>query len=182
MTIRDRIREFRRVRADQLRPHPLNWRGHPPTQRSVMQHVLDEIGYADALLARELDDGTLELIDGHLRAELTPETEVPVLVLDLDTEEAQRLLALHDPLAALASEDQARFDQLAARVAADSRAFQALIAARDGDDTCVSPPDSPDVKIELLHQVLVQCDDEPGQRALFERLHQEGYRCRLLTL
>ncbi len=61
--------------------------------------VLAEMGYADALLARELPDGSLELIDGHLRAETTPDMEVPVLILDLDDAEAAKLLALHDPLA-----------------------------------------------------------------------------------
>jgi len=36
--------------------------------------------YAAALIARETADGKLELIDGHLRAETTPDTVVPVLV------------------------------------------------------------------------------------------------------
>jgi hypothetical protein len=63
--------------------------------------VLAEVGYADALLVRELGDGTLELIDGHLRAETTPDAEVPVLIVDLDDAEAAKVLALHDPLAAI---------------------------------------------------------------------------------
>jgi hypothetical protein len=29
MNIRDRIKELRRVRAGDLRPHPKNWRKHP---------------------------------------------------------------------------------------------------------------------------------------------------------
>ena len=111
MQIRDRITELRRVRADQLRPNPRNWRTHPPEQRDAMRGVLSEIGYADALLARPLADGTLELIDGHLRAETTPEAEVPVLVLDLDDQEAAKLLAVLDPLAGLALAD-AEFDEL----------------------------------------------------------------------
>ena len=80
MQIRDRIKEFRRVKASQLRPHPKNWRTHPPAQQDALRGVLAEIGYAGALLARELPDGSLELIDGHLRAETTPEAEVPVLI------------------------------------------------------------------------------------------------------
>ena len=100
--MRDRIKELRRVKAAQLKPHPLNWRTHGPQQRAAMSGVLAEIGYADALLARELDDGSLELIDGHLRAEITPDDEVPVLVLDVTAAEAAKLLATLDPLAALA--------------------------------------------------------------------------------
>ena len=53
----------------QLRPHPRNWRTHPAAQQDALRGVLAEIGYADALLARELADGSLQLIDGHLRAE-----------------------------------------------------------------------------------------------------------------
>ena len=106
MKIRDRIKELRRVRADLLRPNPKNWRTHPPAQRDALRGVLAEVGYADALLARELPDGTLELIDGHLRAETTPQMEVPVLVLDLTDDEAAKLLVLLDPLAAQAETDK----------------------------------------------------------------------------
>ena len=106
MQIRDRIKELRRVKASRLRPHPQNWRTHPQTQQDALRGLLAEVGYADALLARELPDGTLELIDGHLRAETTPDIEVPVLIVDLDDAEAAKLLALHDPLAGLAETDR----------------------------------------------------------------------------
>src|SRR5919201_2122671 len=105
MQIRDRIKELRRVRAAELRPNPRNWRVHPPAQQDALRGVLAEVGYADALLARELADGTLMLIDGHLRAETTPDAVVPVLVLDVDEAEADKLLATLDPLAALAETD-----------------------------------------------------------------------------
>ena len=84
MRIRDRIRELCRVRAADLRPNPRNWRTHPQKQREALRGILAEVGYVDALLARELPDGSLEIIDGHLRAETTPDTEVPVLIVDLD--------------------------------------------------------------------------------------------------
>ncbi len=88
MNVRDRIKELRRVPAGKLRPNAKNWRKHPQAQQDALRGVLAEIGYADALLARELPDGSLELIDGHLRAETTPDMEVPVLVVDLDEKEA----------------------------------------------------------------------------------------------
>ena len=55
-TIRDRIRELRRVPAKDLLPNPKNWRRHR-RRRSSIARTSDEIGYADALLARELSDG-----------------------------------------------------------------------------------------------------------------------------
>src|SRR5262245_2006145 len=105
MKIRDRIKELRRVPAAKLQPNPKNWRTHPPAQRDALQAVLAEIGYADALLARELPDGELMLIDGHLRFEISPDQEVPVLVLDVTEGEASKLLATLDPLAGLAGVD-----------------------------------------------------------------------------
>src|SRR5262245_10402262 len=112
MQIRDRVKELRRVPASALRPNPRNWRTHPENQRNALRGVLADVGYADALLARELDDGTLELVDGHLRAETTPDMVVPVLVLDVTQEEADRILLTLDPLADLAGVDQDRLAEL----------------------------------------------------------------------
>ena len=69
-----------------------------------MQSVLDSIGYADALIARETPDG-LMLIDGHLRSDVTPNQEVPVLVVNLTEEESDIMLATLDPLAGMADVD-----------------------------------------------------------------------------
>ncbi len=127
MKIRDRIKDFRRVKASQLRPHPKNWRTHPAAQQDALRGVLAEIGYAGALLARELPDGSLELIDGHLRAETTPEMEVPVLVLDLDEQEAAKLLALHDPLAGMAEANEDVLAELLDQVETENDAVQAML-------------------------------------------------------
>jgi len=75
------------VRASDLVPNPGNWRRHPKAQADALRGLLSEIGYADALLARETPQGLI-LIDGHLRAELTPDTKVPVLIVDLSEQEA----------------------------------------------------------------------------------------------
>src|SRR3982751_1904303 len=120
MQIRDRIKELRRVRAADLRPNPRNWRLHPPQQQDALRGVLAEIGYADALLARELPDGTLILIDGHLRAETTPDAVVPVLVLDVDEAEADKILLTHDPLAGMATVSEENLQSLLAKVQIES--------------------------------------------------------------
>ena len=127
MHVRDRIKELRRVKASSLRPHPKNWRTHPKIQQDALRGLLAEVGYAGALLARELPDGALELIDGHLRAETTPDMEVPVLVLDLDEREAAKLLALHDPLAELAEANGDVLADLFAHVETENDAIQALL-------------------------------------------------------
>jgi len=183
MRIRDRIRELRRVRASELRPNPRNWRVHPQEQREALHGVLAEIGYADALLARPLADGTLELLDGHLRAETTPDMEVPVLVVDLDDAEAAKLLAVHDPLAAMARADQEMLVQLLADVETDSEALGRLLdqmGGASGEELGATPGAEPE--IPELFQVVIECDGEEQQRTLYERFVAEGLKCRLLNL
>lgn len=100
----DRIKSLRRVKASELVPNPKNWRTHPDVQRSALSGILSEVGIADAVIARELDDGRLMLIDGHLRTEVAEaDQKVPVLVLDVTEEEADKILLTLDPLAGLAS-------------------------------------------------------------------------------
>jgi hypothetical protein len=42
-TIRDRIKELRRVRAADLVPNPKNWRRHPKAQSDALSALLAEI-------------------------------------------------------------------------------------------------------------------------------------------
>lgn len=104
LAIRNRVKELRMVKASELIPHEKNWRRHPSFQRSVMQDVLAEIGFAGAIIARDTPEGLI-IIDGHLRAEVTGGQDVPVLVLDVDEAEAKKLLATFDPIGALAVTD-----------------------------------------------------------------------------
>lgn len=112
MTIRNRIKELRQVPASELLPNPKNWRLHPEHQHNALREILAEIGIADACLARELPDGSLMLIDGHLRAETISTSEVSVLVLDVTEEEADKILLTRDPLAAMAGSDAEKFAEL----------------------------------------------------------------------
>ena len=128
MQIRNRVRELRRVRAGDLVPNPKNWRTHPKGQQDALRGILAEVGYADALLARELPDGSLMLVDGHLRAETTPEQEVPVLVLDISEAEADKLLLSLDPLAALAETNAVALDALLREVDTGSEGLQQMYA------------------------------------------------------
>jgi hypothetical protein len=65
MNICDRIKELRRVRAGDLRPHPKNWRKHPEEQQNALRGILAEVGFVDALMVRELSDGLSTAICGR---------------------------------------------------------------------------------------------------------------------
>src|SRR6266849_8184549 len=100
--IRNRIKGHRRVRAGDLIPHELNFRLHPDLQKSALEALYQEVGFARSLLAYELPGGRLKLLDGHLRRDIDPDMEVDVEVLDVNDDEARALLLSIDPLAALA--------------------------------------------------------------------------------
>jgi DNA modification methylase len=128
MKIRDRISELRRVPASELRPNPKNWRTHPKAQADALKGVLAEVGIADAVLARELEDGTLMLLDGHLRVETMGDQILPVLVLDVDEAEGDKVLATLDPLAAMAESDAAKLDAILREVDTGSPELQQMLS------------------------------------------------------
>ncbi len=128
MKIRDRVKELRRVKASDLIPNPKNWRTHPGDQQDALRGVLAEIGYADALIARETPDG-LTLLDGHLRADTTPDQKVPVLIVDLTDAEADKLLVTLDPLGAMAEADKDKLGKLLHDLETDSDGLQAMLDA-----------------------------------------------------
>jgi DNA modification methylase len=165
--IRDRIKDLRRVTAKDLRPNPKNWRRHPKAQVDALRGLLAEIGYADALLARELPDGNLMLIDGHLRAETTPNTQVPVLVLDVTEEEADKILVTLDPLASMAESDTERIKALLTTVRTESEAVEELFRRTAGDRLweILHPHETREVEVasEIADELRAKWNTEPGQ-------------------
>jgi hypothetical protein len=126
--LKDRIKEFRRVPAHELQPNPKNWRTHPTAQQDALRGVLAEVGIAGAVLARETAEGGLMLIDGHLRTDVMHDQEIPVLVLDVDEAEADKLLATIDPLAAMAEADASKLDELLREIDTGSEALQEMLS------------------------------------------------------
>ena len=111
--IRNRIKGHRRVRAGDLVPHEWNFRTHPEMQRAALEGLYAQVGFARSLLAYELPDGRLKLIDGHLRRDLDPDMEVEVEVLDVNEDEAKTLLLSIDPLAEAQEQLRGRLMELA---------------------------------------------------------------------
>jgi len=167
MKIRDRVKELRRVPARDILPNPKNWRTHPKRQQDALRGVLAEIGYADALLARQLEDGSLELIDGHLRAETTPDMVVPVLVLDVDEKEADLLLATLDPLAGLAESNADALKSLLGELAPKSESVEAMLEslARDAKISMEAAelPETPEPQLDRAEELQATWGTTLGQ-------------------
>jgi hypothetical protein len=182
--IQNRILRHVRVRAGNLVPHELNPRIHTDVQRRVLERLYEEIGFARSLLAYPLADGRLKLIDGHLRAELTPDEELDVEVLDVNDAEARTLLLAIDPLAQLAGYSVETLDKLRVTVEADSAAvkslFEAITAANQRTKRDLQALADRDETPEQFF-VLIECADEAQQRELLERFMNEGLKCQAKT-
>jgi hypothetical protein len=168
-----------------LVPHEWNFRLHPEVQKSALETVYREVGFARSLLAYELPDGRLKLIDGHLRRDLDPDMEVDVEILDVSEEEARALLLSIDPLAALAETQQQLHDRLMEVTPTSSQelktAWQAAVETKmrhwgNGAERR-SPEAEPGAEQWL---VLVTCRDEKHQLELLERFQDTGLEARAL--
>jgi hypothetical protein len=147
--VRNRIRELRQVRAADLVANPLNWRQHGEQQKAAMSGILAEVGIVDALLVTDNGDGTYAIVDGHMRAGLLPDAELPCLVLDLTPEEATKVLLTFDPIAAMADASAANLDALLRQVEFGEAALQELVSglaeqsgvvsAATGEDSALKP-------------------------------------------
>ena len=183
-TTRIRIREHRRVFARDLVAHPLNPRIHPDFQRSALKGILHEIGFARSLLAFELPDGKLQLIDGHLRKELLDDQEVIVEILDVTPAEANALLLSLDPLAGLARQDNNTLDQLRRLATTSSEAVQQLwdtigLAANQTAKALKTAGEKMD-SLPRQFLVLVTCETEEQQSDLLSELQSRGLNCKSL--
>jgi ParB-like chromosome segregation protein Spo0J len=182
MNIQDRVKELRRVSASELKPNPRNWRTHPEAQQNALRGVLAEVGFADAVVARELADGTLELVDGHLRAETMQNALVPVLIVDLNDDEANKVLLTHDLLAGMAGVDRENYDSLAAEAKFASAAVDRMVIEATPEAVIEPASESREVDFRETYQVVAECENELEQESLFERLRAEGYKCRCMSL
>ena len=204
MKIRNRIRELRVVKGSELKPNPKNWRTHSREQADAMRGLLAELGFVGASLARELDDGSLMLIDGHLRSDVAANADIPVLILDVTDDEADKILATFDRVTGMAGTDEAALSRLVDELEFSSDAISAMFdelreqtppiegkttstadAADDdeSDDEEEAPAaagDEPTPR-KYKYAVVVECEDEEEQLTINDVLTEQGYTCHTET-
>lgn len=186
--VRDRCPpECERIAASKLTHHPKNWRPHGKKQRATMRDLFIELGFVkpvDVYVAREGDKlveigvltvGDIVLMDGHLRIEELPlDYPVPINRTDLDESEAAKYLVTCDPLSAMAGQDDERLHGLLDMVQSSSKNVQEMLGKLvklpdDGADS--------DAPVQEF-QILIDCKDEPDQRALIEEFIGRGLKFR----
>ena len=171
---RDRIKDFRRVKASEFLPHPLNPKSHPIGQIEALRGSFAEFGICDVFVAFEPEPGKLQLVDGHGRTGIAGDQEVPTVILDITAEEAKMLVAVTGQTALLAEWDEIKIhDIVSAYQATDADLAHFLSGlgaeAPPDDDGLPAPDNGPDEMDLRPHEhydfviVLARTTQEWGQ-------------------
>lgn len=134
---------------EQLLAHPSNWRLHPGPQRDALRGSLDTVGWVAPLM---INRRTGFVVDGHARIEEAisrGEPTVPVLYVDLSSEEEALVLATFDPIGAMAESSSERLAELLAEVTVDDEGLRRLLAdLRPPRPGLTDPDDVPELSEE----------------------------------
>jgi len=202
-SLRNRIVGHRKIKASELKHHPLNWREHPKGQQQVLQAIIKEVGFARSLLCyvsetdKELYLGPdhtattpdaklplltqrpeppLTLIDGHLRANLNPDEILDVEVLDVTDDEARKLLLTLDPLVELAKPNQEMLRNLNAITTTEEKYLSDLWNKVSNAQKMTSDSLSNSSRLfENQYLVLITCNNEHHQLELLEEMKSRGF-------
>ena len=125
---RNRIVGYGEEKPDDLLANPLNWRIHPASQQAVLESVLDAVGWVDEIIVNKSSG---YVVDGHLRVALAlrrGEASVPVKYVELTEREEQTVLAVLDPIAAMAVTDDKKYYELLREIAQPDAALEGFLA------------------------------------------------------
>lgn len=186
MKFRDRIKDFRRIKASDLITNTKNWRLHPASQSNALRTMLEEIGFAAACLVRETENEKYELIDGHLRAGVAGDELVPCLILDVTEEEADKLLATFDSINSMADTDRQALKDLIDSINSKNEGMSSVLSIIERDQKLIkeltNKEQKPECEIspELFERqdyLLITFDNEMDWRVACEMLGVSTVRC-----
>ena len=135
---------------DQIQFNPRNWRVHPLNQQNALKGVLEEVGWVQEVI---INQRTGHLVDGHLRCQLAAREgakTIPVKYVDLSEEEEALVLSTLDPIAAMATTDREKLNELFESINSDNENVQKLIseiAEKEGLYKPAKPEGKPNPRI-----------------------------------
>lgn len=150
-----------------------------------MQAILDDVGIAGAMLAYELADGTIQLIDGHLRTDLLKNETVPVLILDVTEDEASKILLTYDPIGAMAEADRQSLAALMNDVQTSNQDLADMItmlAEENGLITGYEEKNCENQTIKEIYNIIIEFSNEKEQAIWLEKLESEGLSCKSIII
>lgn len=98
---RNRIVEFGEMTADELQANPRNPRIHGDDQKSAMGAMLTDVGWVAPIVVNRTSG---LIVDGHMRAGISARKgPIPVAFVELTEDEERQVMALMDPIGAMAT-------------------------------------------------------------------------------
>lgn len=99
----NRIVDYGEMTAEELEANPNNPRIHDRPQKDAMEAMLGDVGWVQPIVVNRLSG---LIVDGHMRVQVSAQRgPVPVAFVELTPEEEARVLALMDPIGAMATHD-----------------------------------------------------------------------------
>lgn len=129
MDIANRIVGYGMVKVDEILLNPKNWRKHPIYQERALEGVLEEIGLVQNII---INKTTGNLVDGHLRVQIAKKDgieELPCTFIEVSEAEEDLILAMLDPIGAMADKNQDALNELVDSVTTANEDIQAVLDA-----------------------------------------------------
>lgn len=190
------------IAMDELTPDPHNARTHSARNLEAIERSLKAFGQRKPILVRRAGmiitagNGTFDAAKAlgwtHLAAVVVDDDETTAKayaiadnrtaeLAEWDYEELERQLEeLGDDLALDAGFDESEFETMAAEVEQEFAAADAERPQRPAPAESAKPVKAK--PINPTFAIVVHCKDESAQRAMFDRLSNEGHECKLLTV
>lgn len=165
------------ISVQDLKPYANNAKRHPDEQIEQIKASIQEFGFNDPIAVWKDD----VIIEGHGRLIAAQELgidQVPVIRLDELTDEQRRAYALaHNKLTMNSGFDFELLDLELEEISLD----MTLFGFENKEPVQVERKDFSD-EITAQYQVIIDCKDEIEQEDIYNKLDEEGYTCRVLTL
>lgn len=174
------ITEIKRVKLSDIRPYERNAKIHGPEQIEKLKKSITEFGFVNPCLI----DREYNLIAGHGRvmaAESLGMEDVPCVFVEGLTVAQRRAYILADnKLAELAEWNNATLAEELAELT--SEGFNIDFAGFEVNIGEIEEREEREVKLHDNISVIVECSDDAEAEEIYNRLIEDGLKCRISTL
>lgn len=166
---------------DQIKPYENNPRINDEAVSKVAQSIKD-FGFRSPIII----DKNNVIIAGHTRLKASYQLglkEAPVIIADdLNEEQVNALRLVDNKTSEFAKWDFEKLEEELLNIDLDLTAFGFDLNDFEVEDEAPKEREDLSDKVGSMFQVIIECEDETEQEALYERLTGEGLICRVLTL
>ena len=175
--------EYKKVKVSQLSPYAKNSRMHSDKQVEQICRSISEFGFTNPVLIDESET----IIAGHCRilaAKKLGIDYVPAVVLSGLSEQKRKAYVIADNQIALNSEWDIELLNAELESLISSGFDMSVIGFDDNDENpdCLPEVEEGSLKFDPILEVVVECDSESEQNAVYNLITERGFKCRILSM